>query len=70
MNILAYANPIPCLAGDSAGCWMLVQDVRYASEQDTLPDGSFIPKGCQVVYSAYVVNRMTSYWGSDADTFR
>ncbi|KAF8067302.1 CYP704B1 [Scenedesmus sp. PABB004] len=46
------------------------EDVRYASRRHVLPDGSVIPRGGQVVYSPYVVNRLTSFWGDDADDFR
>lgn len=51
-------------------CLCLHQDVKYAVKDDTLPDGSFIPKGGQILYSIYAVNRMEAFWGPDAADFR
>lgn len=38
--------------------------------RDVLPDGTVVPAGTQIIYSAYVVNRLQSVWGPDALAFR
>lgn len=46
------------------------QNAKYAVTRDVLPDGTVVPQGTQVIYSAYVVNRLQSVWGPDALSFR
>lgn len=57
------------------GClWLVVntkmhaamQDGKIAVEADRLPDGSIIPKGAQVSYMPYLINRMPTFWGPNA----
>lgn len=54
----------------AAACRCNTQNLKFAVRADTLPDGSTIPAGCQVLYSPYVVNRSKSFWGPDAVEFR
>lgn len=46
------------------------QNAKYSIERDVLPDGTVVPAGAQVIYSAYVVNRLERYWGPDAAAFK
>jgi len=46
------------------------QTCKYAVARDVLPDGTVIPAGSQVIYSAYAGNRMEAFWGPDALAFR
>lgn len=47
------------------------QDAKYASVAgDVLPDGTPVPEGALMLYSPYVVCRLTSFWGEDAAEFR
>jgi cytochrome P450 len=48
----------------------VLQNIKYAARTDTLPDGSVIPAGSQLLYSPYVINRSRSFCGADADEFR
>lgn len=50
--------------------YLLLQDLKHAVKKDVLPDGSIIAKGARILYSPYAVNRMTSFWGEDAEQFR
>ncbi|KAF6260759.1 cytochrome P450 [Scenedesmus sp. NREL 46B-D3] len=43
------------------------ENIKYAVRAGTLPDGSFIPAGGQLLYSPYVVNRSKTFWGADAE---
>jgi fatty acid omega-hydroxylase len=45
-------------------------DSKTALQDDTLPDGTFIPKGCIVAYDIYSMGRDCSIWGDDAEEFR
>eukprot|EP00249_Psilotum_nudum_P012777 c23978_g1_i1 orf=301-1866(-) len=45
-------------------------DFKYAVAKDTLPDGTHIPKGCQMVYHTYSMGRMENLWGEDCMKFR
>lgn len=46
------------------------QNCKYAVHCDVLPDGTVVPAGAQVIYSAYVGNRMSAVWGPDPLAFR
>jgi cytochrome P450 len=37
-------------------------DARIAVNDDTLPNGQFIPKGTVLIYSSYLLGRMEEYW--------
>ncbi|CAA7050728.1 unnamed protein product [Microthlaspi erraticum] len=45
-------------------------DVRYAENDDILPDGHRVKKGDNVYYMAYAMGRMTYIWGQDAEEFK
>lgn len=45
-------------------------DIRYAANDDTLPDGTFIPARAAIIYSAYAMGRCKKLWGDDADEFK
>ncbi|KAL5974627.1 hypothetical protein ACLOJK_031297 [Asimina triloba] len=45
-------------------------DSKYASEDDILPDGTFISKGTRLTYHPYAMGRMEEIWGSDCDEFK
>jgi hypothetical protein len=45
-------------------------DFKMALNDDTWPDGTFVPKGSGIVYDIYSMGRDTSIWGEDADAFR
>ena len=44
--------------------------LKYAVEDDILPDGTPIPKGCGVVYSSYIMGKMEHIWGQDVLEFQ
>ncbi|CAB9506125.1 Leukotriene-B(4) omega-hydroxylase 2 [Seminavis robusta] len=44
--------------------------VKYAVNDDVLPDGTFIPKGAMVPLSPRAVGRSHQVWGSDASEFK
>lgn len=46
------------------------QNAKFAVAPDTLPDGTRVPAGALLLYSAYAVNRARAFWGPDADEFR
>ena len=46
------------------------QDLKYVLEDDTLPDGTFVPRGSSISYSIYSVGRMESIWGPDCLQFK
>ena len=48
----------------------VAKGLKYAVVDDTLPDGTVVPKGCGLVYSPYVMGRMLDIWGEDALEFR
>lgn len=45
-------------------------DSKLALADDTLPDGTFVPKGATVGYDIYSMGRDKSIWGQDAEEFR
>ena len=45
-------------------------DSKFASGDDTLPDGTAVAKGTRVTYHAYAMGRMESVWGPDCAEFR
>jgi len=45
-------------------------DSKIAIGDDTLPDGTFIPSGTVVQYSAYAMARSKDLWGEDAEAFK
>eukprot|EP00519_Triparma_laevis_P015387 CAMPEP_0182491204 /NCGR_PEP_ID=MMETSP1321-20130603/755_1 /TAXON_ID=91990 /ORGANISM="Bolidomonas sp., Strain RCC1657" /LENGTH=525 /DNA_ID=CAMNT_0024693467 /DNA_START=73 /DNA_END=1650 /DNA_ORIENTATION=- len=44
-------------------------DIKFAVKNDTLPDGTFVPKGSSVLYSPYAMGRNEKIWGADAKKF-
>ncbi|XP_047158576.1 cytochrome P450 94C1 [Vigna umbellata] len=45
-------------------------DSKFATEDDVLPDGTFVRKGSRVTYHPYAMGRMESIWGPDCLQFR
>lgn len=45
-------------------------DSKFTSEDDVLPDGTFVRKGTRVTYHPYAMGRMESIWGSDCLEFK
>jgi cytochrome P450 len=45
-------------------------ELKYTLADDTLPNGTFVPRGTSVAYSAYCMGRSTKLWGPDAEQFR
>jgi cytochrome P450 len=43
---------------------------KVAADDDTWPDGSFVPKGTMVLYDIYSMGKDKHIWGDDADVFR
>jgi cytochrome P450 len=43
--------------------------MRDATQDDTLPDGTFIPKGTEVIVFMKIMHNLEEYWGKDADQF-
>lgn len=48
----------------------LPYNVKMAVNDDVLPDGTFVPAGCDVVYSPWYMGRDPERWGPDALEFR
>jgi cytochrome P450 len=46
------------------------QNAKVALTTDVLPDGTRVPAGALILYSAYAINRTPEVWGADADSFR
>mmetsp|Transcript_51077 Transcript_51077/g.110698 ORF Transcript_51077/g.110698 Transcript_51077/m.110698 type:complete len:521 (+) Transcript_51077:98-1660(+) len=45
-------------------------DMKRAENDDTLPDGTFVPRGSAVFYNIYAMGRDTKLWGPDASEFK
>merc|ERR1712151_374515 len=45
-------------------------DPKVAAVDDTLPDGTFVPKGSEIAYLPYSMGRLEELWGPDAEAFR
>lgn len=45
-------------------------DAKFAANDDTLPDGTFVPRGTVVMYNIYAMGRSCAIWGEDAEVFR
>jgi len=45
-------------------------DSKNALEDDTLPDGTFVPAGVECAYSPYCFGRSVDIWGADAGEFK
>ncbi|KAI3514596.1 hypothetical protein L1887_13143 [Cichorium endivia] len=45
-------------------------DGKQAAEDDVLPDGTFVKKGCPISYHIYAMGRSEELWGSDWADFR
>jgi len=43
---------------------------KFPDNDDTLPDGTFVPRGTAVFYNSYAMGRCKSIWGEDAKEFR
>jgi len=46
------------------------EDSKISLADDTLPDGTFIPKGAVVQYAPYAMGRCRDLWGEDAEVFK
>lgn len=49
---------------------LLLQDPKYAVDDDIMPDGTRIKKQCTVNYHPYAMGRLQSIWGPDAEEFK
>ncbi|XP_055813175.1 cytochrome P450 94A2-like [Solanum dulcamara] len=45
-------------------------DTKSATEDNVLPDGTFVKKGTRVSYHPYAMGRVEKLWGKDWDKFR
>ena len=45
------------------------KNIKEAIVDEVLPDGTKIPKGCMVIWSAYALGRRKDIWGPDAKVF-
>lgn len=45
-------------------------EMKQAQDDNTLPDGTFIPKGSVVLWCTWAMNRSAKTWGEDVDVFR
>mmetsp|Transcript_43301 Transcript_43301/g.92688 ORF Transcript_43301/g.92688 Transcript_43301/m.92688 type:complete len:501 (-) Transcript_43301:215-1717(-) len=45
-------------------------DTKVCLNDDTLPDGTWIPKGTVIEYNPYSMGRSTELWGEDAEEFK
>nr|QNS30017.1 cytochrome P450 [Nothapodytes nimmoniana] len=45
-------------------------DSKFCSQDDVLPDGSFVKKGTRVTYHPYAMGRMEEIWGQDCLEFK
>ncbi|KAJ3076549.1 hypothetical protein HDU98_002541 [Podochytrium sp. JEL0797] len=45
-------------------------NMKQANTDTTLPDGTFVPKGCCVSWLPYAMGRTEAIWGPDAKEFR
>jgi len=45
-------------------------DIKVAIQDDTLPDGTFVPRGTVLLYNIFSMARNTSIWGTDCEKFR
>eukprot|EP00929_Paragymnodinium_shiwhaense_P027106 TRINITY_DN15987_c1_g2_i2.p1 TRINITY_DN15987_c1_g2~~TRINITY_DN15987_c1_g2_i2.p1 ORF type:complete len:499 (+),score=87.69 TRINITY_DN15987_c1_g2_i2:116-1612(+) len=43
---------------------------KYVLNDDTLPDGTFVPSGTTVTYNSYAMGRNCDIWGPDAAEFK
>lgn len=44
--------------------------IKHAAEDDHLPDGTFVPAGCDVAFSPWFLGRNSSMWAPDPLAFR
>ncbi|XXG41293.1 hypothetical protein AAC387_Pa01g1786 [Persea americana] len=44
-------------------------DARMCKEDDVMPDGTVVKKGCFVTYNAYAMGRLVGIWGRDCSSF-
>ncbi|GAB9473895.1 hypothetical protein Gpo141_00011039 [Globisporangium polare] len=45
-------------------------NMKYAAEDDYLPDGTFIPAGVEIMYNSFYIGRNSPIWGKDPHVFR
>jgi len=45
-------------------------ECKLAADDDTWPDGTFVPQGTYAIFNTYAMGRDTSIWGEDALVFR
>ncbi|KAI8608671.1 cytochrome P450 [Chytriomyces sp. MP71] len=46
------------------------QNMKQANADETLPDGTFVPKGSSVGWNTYAMGRTEAIWGPDAKEYR
>ena len=46
------------------------KNLKYAVQNDVLPDGTVISTGTGIVYSSYVMGKMKDIWGDDVNEFK
>mmetsp|Transcript_60048 Transcript_60048/g.140369 ORF Transcript_60048/g.140369 Transcript_60048/m.140369 type:complete len:500 (+) Transcript_60048:60-1559(+) len=45
-------------------------DAKFTQAADTLPDGTYVPRGAMVMYNSYSMGRSQAIWGPDASSFK
>lgn len=45
-------------------------EFKYVLKDDTLPNGTFVPRGSCVIFSSYCMGRSPDLWGKDAEEFK
>ena len=45
-------------------------DSKFVANADTLPDGTYVPRGTALIYMSYAMGRSQEIWGADASEFR
>lgn len=48
----------------------LPMECKLAADDDTWPDGTFVPQGTYAIFNTYAMGRDISLWGEDAMVFR
>merc|ERR1712216_167811 len=68
MNRLPYVNAV---LSEALRLYPSVHtDSKVAASDDTLPDGTWIARGTEILYDIYSMGRDKDIWGDDAESFR